>query len=502
MPPRRAQRAAQPNDDSDSDEGGVPEFDVPNDVQKIANEQPELPTMLKEARKFIRRNKPALKPEDLQRMLPKGDTDATWTAQDEQDLQQTWDNDPLKPHLLAERGNKHLAPLWRYTMRFMGMPVEEIVGPKFNLTYDNSTNEIIDINGEEVHHPHWSAKFCEKLLQLASHPMWLEQPGAMAVCMQYVVKCRTNDQRQMRWPKENHTSDKFFDVFQSVNETFQDGTKPVKKLHDEVDQRMGIPSPYSRLFKTIETLAFRPATGPLRAPAAIDSDVGTYAVSTEDLTRLMKALDQQTDAHGLPLHRQTTFTAAAAKAAKKSYDLPRAADLASAREQVLLGIRREQAKAARLAAQPAPQNQIDQPQPNPQQSGDEGGQQQGDSIPEFLNEGLDDMDDIPPQLDEEDPVLGLGDDLMDYSPQSPVVQQRPRVPGLGELGMRNLDEPGYEDHELSIEGNDDEGNLSFHERHQTRLTPARAFWPHERNIGDQYASKIGTLTKLNDTSPP
>ncbi|KAI1778707.1 hypothetical protein F4818DRAFT_456443 [Hypoxylon cercidicola] len=443
MPPRKTNRSARPNDHSDSDPDVL---EIPADVQKIAASQPELPTIIKEARKLIKRKKPALTAQQLQEMLPRGDIDATWTAQDEQDLQQAWDNDPLKPYLLDERGNKHLQPLWRYTMRFMGMPVEEIIGPKFNLAYDNSSNEMIDINGREVHHPNWSAKFCEKLLHLASHPMWLEQPGAMTTCIQYVVKCRTNDQRQMRWPKENNTSDKFFDVFQSVNDTFQDGTKTVVELRKEVNRRLRVPSLYSRLFATVETLAFRAMAGPLRAPAAVHSNVGMYAVSTEDLTRLMKALDQQTDTHGLPLHRPTVFTAAAAKAAKKSYDLPRASDLANARERVLLGIRRDQAKAAKLAAQPGPQQQpVGEPQSGDQsdpgslqqpgaqaQPGIEpqlGGQPQDDVPPESPNQGGQDVHSQLDQditIDQEDDLMGnespvdYGDDFMgNNSPIAP-----------------------------------------------------------------------------------
>ncbi|KAI2784204.1 hypothetical protein F4815DRAFT_457250 [Daldinia loculata] len=339
------------------------DFHVPGDMQKVADDQPALPTILKSAHDFMHRNRPPLTAQQIQALLPSAQIDATWTQQDELALQQAWDNDPLKPHLLDSRGNKHLAPLWRYTLRFMGTTVEEIIGPRFNLAYDTSSNRMIQAGGQETRHPHWSSKFCEKLTQLVSHPIWLSQPGAMAVCLQYVVKCRTNDQRQMSWPKENYTDNKFLDVFQTVNHTFQSGAMTVTELHDEVERRMnGIPSQYSRLFRTIEDMVFNPQVGPLRAPGNAGPDVGTYLVTTGDLSTLIEALGRQVDIHGLPIYRPAAYTAVAAKAAKKSYDLPRESDLGAARERSILGVRRYQAKAAKIAAQQPP------PPPQPGQS--------------------------------------------------------------------------------------------------------------------------------------
>ncbi|KAI0852153.1 hypothetical protein F5Y00DRAFT_259112 [Daldinia vernicosa] len=343
MPPR--QRNQQARED----------FHVPADMQKVADDQPALPTILKTAHDFMRRNKPPLTAEQIQALLPSAQIDTTWTQQDELGLRQAWNNDPLKPHLLDSRGNKHLAPLWRYTLRFMGITVEEIIGPRFNLAYDTSSNQVIRVGGQETHHPHWSSKFCEKLTQLVSHPIWLSQPGAMAVCLQYVVKCRTNDQRQMSWPKDNYTENRFFDVFQTVNHTFQSGTMTVTDLHDEVERRMnGIPSQYSRLFRAIEDAVFDAQIVPLRAPGNAGSDVGTYIVTTGDLSTLIEALGKQADIHGLPIYRPAAYTAVAAKTAKKSYDLPRESELGAAREKSILGVRRYQARAAKVAAQQPP----------------------------------------------------------------------------------------------------------------------------------------------------
>ncbi|KAI1808776.1 hypothetical protein F4811DRAFT_498762 [Daldinia bambusicola] len=341
---------------------GEDSFHVPEDMQKVADNQPTLPTILGSANHFMRQNIPPLTSQEIQNLLPSAETDDDWTQQDEEALQQAWNADPLKKHHVEPKGNKHMAPLWRYTIRFMGTTVEEIIGPRFNLACDISSNTVLDMGDRQVRNPHWSSKFCEKLLHIASHPMWLSQPGAMAMCLQYVVKCRTNDQRQMSWPRENYTDHKFVDIFQTVSGTFQNGTTNVRQLHDEVARRMnGIPSPYSRLFRTIEDKALKLEVGPLRAQGSAGSDVGIYTVSTSDLSTLIEALNSQVDTHGLPIHRQAAYTAVAAKAAKKSYDLPRDKDMETAREKAILGVRRYEAKAAKIAArQPPPQPQLGQ----------------------------------------------------------------------------------------------------------------------------------------------
>ncbi|KAI2601739.1 hypothetical protein GGR54DRAFT_627191 [Hypoxylon sp. NC1633] len=185
---------------------------------------------------------------------------------------------------------------------------QETLGRRFNLVYDGSYDRQMLVGDRTMAHPHYLAKFCENLSKLASHQAWLAQPGAMAVCLQYVVKCRTNDQRQIPWPKENHTTDKFFDVFHVVTDTFQNGTMTITKLHDEVERQMKISSPYSRIFRTIENLAFDDSIRPLRTRENLDDP---YIITTEDVMCLLKALDQGTNVHSLPPYHQAGFFLAA-----------------------------------------------------------------------------------------------------------------------------------------------------------------------------------------------
>lgn len=243
--------------------------------------QPSVLDQLRSTGEYLKQHKPPLTQGQVQAMLPTYQADADWTDQNELQLRQSWDNDPLKPYILdSSTTNRYMAPLWRFTARFMGTPVEDIIGPQFNLAYDNSSNALLPIGDQEFRNPNWSTQFCDKLGQLVAHPLWMGHPGAMAICLQYVVKCRTNNQRQMSWPKVTYTSDKFLDLFQNVNRTFQDGTKTVGELRTEASRRMhGIPSRYS-LFHTIEERNIRPGVEPIRGPAGVGSDVGTYAIAT------------------------------------------------------------------------------------------------------------------------------------------------------------------------------------------------------------------------------
>ena len=204
--------------------------------------------------------------------MPTTTHDADWTALDDLHVMQQWANDPMKPLEMQRRSNTLMPLLWRYVPRFYGMFLEEILGPTFDLAIDTSKNAIVNVGGQQRHHPYPSEEFCQKMMQLLTHHMWLEQPGAVAVCLQYVVKCRTNDQRVMTWPRRNYTSDKFFDVYQGVTRSSQDGGLTVAEIHDEVVARMaGIPSPYSRLFRTIERLTFSPSTPAIHEPLSSGS---------------------------------------------------------------------------------------------------------------------------------------------------------------------------------------------------------------------------------------
>ncbi|KAI0473321.1 hypothetical protein GGR56DRAFT_654124 [Xylariaceae sp. FL0804] len=319
---------------------------VIQDPDKVLENEPALEDVLNAAKKHMKRSHPPLTEQQLEdRLPPRPHPDSN--DPEEAALSAEWNNDPLKRYMLESGGNTRIAMLWRYPLRFMDTFVEEIIGPRYDLAYNNDTNQEITIGEDQrVRHPYWAQEFCRKLFDLLTHPTWMGQPGALAVALQYVVKCRTNDQRRFRWPRENYTTDKFVDVLQDVHELVQDGTKTVVDLRKEAERRVAIPSPVSRLFRRIEAIAFDPNAGPLlQAPGP---DLPAYRVSTADLTSLIGALDSQVDVHGLPLHRRTATTASMVTAAKHSYDLPKTKMLEMCRERVLLSIRREEAAARKL----------------------------------------------------------------------------------------------------------------------------------------------------------
>ncbi|RYP44293.1 hypothetical protein DL768_009243 [Monosporascus sp. mg162] len=263
-------------------------------TKRVLDSQKGYPALLADAKKWIAQHKPSLKKQELEALLPRSVHEAAWTAPDDLHIRQAWHSDPMRPFMLERRSNTLSPPLW-------------------------SDNTVIVVAGQERHHPYWSEEFCRKMMQLLIHQMWLEQPGALAVCLQYVVRCRTNHQRRMVWPRQNYTADKFFDVYQRVTRT------------------------------TIEKSPFRDSVTPLQGRLAAPS-VGTYTIATSDITTLIKALDPRVDQHGLLLYRPAQLTAAAVKAAKASYDLPRGVDLEDHRDRVLLELRRKVAKDTKLAS--------------------------------------------------------------------------------------------------------------------------------------------------------
>ncbi|KAI0473325.1 hypothetical protein GGR56DRAFT_698344 [Xylariaceae sp. FL0804] len=339
---------------------------VIQELEKLMQNEPEIEDVLAAATAHMNDAHPPLTDKQLEDRLPPRPNPNSDDAE-EASTSIAWNNDPMKKHLLAG-SNRSLAMLWRHTLRFMDIFVEELIGPRFDLEYDNEANKRITVGGQSVHHPNWSQGFCEKLHELVSHPTWMGQPGPLAVALQYVVKCRTNDQRRSRWPRENYTTDMFVGELQNVHETFQDGTKTVAELHDEAVRRLGtIPSPVSRLFRCIEDRVLDVDVEPLRGNPASPP---AYLVATLDLTRLIQALDDQVDAYGLPLHRRTATTAMMVTAAKHSYDLPKTNGLEMCRERVLLALRRDKLRARRMGLRhPSHQAPPQQPPPSrpPQQ---------------------------------------------------------------------------------------------------------------------------------------
>ncbi|KAK6193739.1 hypothetical protein LQW54_012165 [Pestalotiopsis sp. IQ-011] len=176
----------------------------------------------------------------------------------------------------------------------------------------------------------------------------------------------------MRWPCDNYTTDRFFDIFASVMESMPAGTSVVD-AHARVRERLdGRQSPWSRLFHEIEAGNFNSRIPPKTEPPVQGDDVGKYLVSKEILDRLIKALDNQKDRHGLAVYRATEFTLKAATWKRSNTEPPKSAHLSTVRDSALLSIRQHEAKAANIARLDAlPDVSLDVEMEDPLQDQDE-----------------------------------------------------------------------------------------------------------------------------------
>ncbi|KAK7985903.1 hypothetical protein PG988_003525 [Apiospora saccharicola] len=204
------------------------------------------------AHKIVCDEYPAPKANDLQALVRPPTPDANWTAADLASSQAAWQADPMKDAFLDIRGNNNIAPCG---------------ATPFGSTESNGAvlvnGQPMMVNGETVRKPNWSATFAKPLLTVLAHEMWQDQPDAAAIALQYVIKCRNNDQRIMRWPKINPTTDSFLGQFR-MRMSLSPGDVPLPEIHRQVDERLGKRGVWSKLFSEIEKLAYRPE--PERAP--------------------------------------------------------------------------------------------------------------------------------------------------------------------------------------------------------------------------------------------
>ncbi|KAK7984580.1 hypothetical protein PG989_011982 [Apiospora arundinis] len=317
----------------------------------IAASEDLLKQAVQHANKHLGKTTPALDQTALDAIVAAPAVEGAWQAQTRETVAQDWQDDPLRPHLLNVSNDTYMHGLVKYTTRFYKAMPEDIVGEERNLAYDVDQNErTITINGQARKHPAWPKHFSGHFREVLSHGIWQGQAGAVAICFQYVVKCRRNDQRQMTWPLENPTSDEFFDVFAAVSQANQTGELSVVELHDQVLQRMnGIPSPWSRLFREIENVAFNGKVEPERGDPLPAGQVGMYHLRTEDISLLIKALDNIKDAHGMPVYRKVAFSNRASTAAIASNDLPTKNNLSQLRDASFQSRRQRLSKAAVLS---------------------------------------------------------------------------------------------------------------------------------------------------------
>ena len=191
---------------------------------------------------------------------------------------------------------------------------------------------------------HWTKAFCSRLLELAAHPLWGGQLWALATALQYAVVCRTNDAGP--WPPEPRmeTEVPFLSALRKTYRLRLDDRASPPFFHQKALDRVGgDATPWSQLFRHLETLAGWEAPGPqdgpwldgLRhsAPPPVRRREA-YLVTDTDLDRLVKALDRLEGDQ--PLWPVRLHLAMATACLSRRWEYPPAAELPAVHARALL----------------------------------------------------------------------------------------------------------------------------------------------------------------------
>lgn len=150
-----------------------------------------------------------------------------WTQEDERQLREAWQKDPLRDAMLKSSNDK--PALWKNCARFMRCLPTSIIGLKTSLGVDVSSNQVLVELSDLPRAPHWPERLCQSLTKLIPHPMFQGNPQHLTTAIQYAVICCTDDRRP--WPLINYSDEGFLGMFHQVIEWDQNRDIPIAQLH-------------------------------------------------------------------------------------------------------------------------------------------------------------------------------------------------------------------------------------------------------------------------------
>ncbi|OTA94730.1 hypothetical protein M434DRAFT_10516 [Hypoxylon sp. CO27-5] len=322
--------------DIDLDEGDIvfkypPEYDVQalesarelTDKEKILVAHFDgLPETLKNVamrQKWIKKHYPSIAMEDCRSSIEEVRYEEFWTEDDEQNMLDDWQDDPLAAQLekLNIRKNRDILTMWKVMRRFLGCFPTDIICHrnflKYHLTFETE-------DGVSMENPNWTKTFCRRLARLGLHGVFNLDPSLLTLALQYVVICRTDYRGPIPWI--NQGTDRFIELFLFKMQE-QDGSKSVVRIHREVlahfaSQRKYPTSYMSDLFRCIEKRAYK--RGQCRRPRQDTACV--FEITTEDLATLTRAVHAVRSA-GVPSFLTLPIASRIVNYAKQSIDAPK-----------------------------------------------------------------------------------------------------------------------------------------------------------------------------------
>ncbi|KAK8923232.1 hypothetical protein H634G_10446 [Metarhizium anisopliae BRIP 53293] len=267
-----------------------------------------------------------------------------WSRQDENNILDQWEAE--KDRWINIHDPDRYLNLWKICLQFAKCTPWDIIGFNTKLSFELSGRAG---SGEEEENHTWSAPFIDRLAWLIPHPAWLgrkstSRSALLATAIQYAVILRTNDQRP--WGLSHHGGE-FFSTFDTLCR--ENCPCSIADLHTQVlihvaaSDEFAVPT-ISRVFESLE----RVIQTPDESFAPLDEE--PYFVTTQDLTNLIKALDQIVDPNTrIRMFLPVEFVYESAKSARGGRQPPNMAQLHEYHKLALIEEMRRKAKATRSA---------------------------------------------------------------------------------------------------------------------------------------------------------
>lgn len=212
-----------------------------------------------------------------------------WSREDENDVLDQWEAE--KDRWINIHDPDRYLNLWKICLQFAKCTPWDIVGFNTKLSFELSGRAG---SGEEDENHTWSAPFIDRLAWLIPHPAWAggessSRSSLLATAIQYAVILRTNDQRVWR---RNHLGDEFLMTFAALcreNCPCSIAGIHAKVLAHGTEEGIKTIPIISRVFQSLEKVIQTPTD------SFVPADEEPYFVTTQDLTNLIRALDQIVD---------------------------------------------------------------------------------------------------------------------------------------------------------------------------------------------------------------
>ncbi|KAJ0334425.1 hypothetical protein COL5a_000482 [Colletotrichum fioriniae] len=242
------------------------------------------------------RDVPPITLEEMDQILPEEpDYDEDWSAEDEKKLLQDWEQDRGQ-QLLLDQDASAFPAFVKVAFRYFRRSPMEFISVIYHLEWDQSRGK----SNERKHR--WTAVFCKRLSELATHPLFDKNYKLLVLALQYASMMLKNDRRT--WPISLPSRDPFFVVLGQVIKKYKGIDRDPAKIHKEVRKRLkdgGYTIPlFSEFMLRLEELR-TPTSGSTISNSVVPL---VYMVGNDEANLLVQATNMVSTT-GMPVFRDT-----------------------------------------------------------------------------------------------------------------------------------------------------------------------------------------------------